>query len=52
MFKLEPVGNRSWADCGDIVNWLLDKSIKIAEEFEAKYKHAEEEMKQERKLAS
>ena len=45
MFRLDPTTNRISADCGDLVNWLLDRDEKIALEFEEKYKKTYENLK-------
>jgi hypothetical protein len=46
MFRFEPTTSRTSADCGDIVNWLLDKNPELAGEFETKYKEAEKFIKE------
>ena len=54
MFKYEPANGRSWADCMDTYNWLLDQDKKIAKEFYKKYIASETSSKKqyEKRLAS
>lgn len=36
IFRYIPEAGRLWVDCGDLVNWMLDRNEKLAREFEGK----------------